>query len=408
MHLVTFSIMGASEAARTEIKNALFGSAYSRLLTECSDGRQLLSEVARVRPSAAIVVVDSLGHDGQFDLIKEMAATSPDTAIIAAALDASPTMILGSIRAGAHEFLQLPVEKSEFQTVLERVSARRHVGEADQNKNGRVIAVFSGKGGTGVSFLATNLAAAMDEPTLLVDLNLQSGDDASFLGVEPRYSIADFVTNRARLDDALITSLITSHSTNLALLAAPLEAHETEEVEPEHVTEILNLVSQRYSRVLLDLPHTFDQITIAALDIADEILLVMTLDIPGIRATKRALDVLDRLGYPRSRIHIVVNRWTKNSEVEVSKVQVHLNQNFFGFVPNDYRKVMDSINLGRPHVHTDPGSRIALEIKRIASALFTDNTNSAFAQPRKRSLRNFFNRQTSPTSLELAANMSKS
>src|ERR1051326_5794629 len=111
MHLVTFSVMGSDLAARTEIKNALFGSAYSRLLTECSDGRQLLSDVARVRPSAAIVVVDSLGHDGQFDLIKEMAATSPDTAIIAAALDASPTMILGSIRAGAHEFLQLPVDR---------------------------------------------------------------------------------------------------------------------------------------------------------------------------------------------------------------------------------------------------------------------------------------------------------
>jgi pilus assembly protein CpaE len=408
MHLVTFSVMGSSEAARTEIKNALFGSAYCRLLTECSDGRQLLLDVARVRPSAAVVVLDALGQDEQLELIKEMATVSPETAIIAASIDASPTMILGSIRAGAHEFLQLPIEKSEFQTVLERVSARRRISETDQKKEGRVIAVFSGKGGTGVSFLATNLAAAMNEPTLLVDLNLQSGDDASFLGLEPRYSIADFVTNRARLDDALMTSLITSHSTNLALLAAPFEAHETEEIEPEHVTEILHLVSQRYARVLLDLPHTFDQITIAALDIADEILLVMALDIPGIRSTKRALNVLDRLGYPRGRIHIVVNRWTKNTDVEVSKVQAHLGQKFFGLVPNDYGKVMDSINLGRPHVQTEPGSRIALEIKRIAGSLFTEGPNSTAAQPRKKSLRNFFSRQSSPTSLELAANMSKS
>ena len=408
MHLVTFSVMGASEAARTEIKNALFGSAYSRLLTECSNGRQLLSDVSRVRPSAAIVVLDALGQDEQLDLIKQMAAASPDTAIIAASLDASPAMILGSIRAGAHEFLQLPIEKSEFQTVLERVSARRRIGEIDQHKDGRVIAMFSGKGGAGVSFLATNMAAAMNEPTLLVDLNLQSGDDASFLGVEPRYSIADFVVNRARLDDALITSLITSHSPNLALLAAPSEAHETEEIEPEHVTEILHLVSQRYSRVVLDLPHTFDPITVAALDLADDILLVMAVDIPGIRSTKRALNVLDRLGYPRSRIHIVVNRWTRNSEVEIAKVQAHLTQQFFGFVPNDYVKVMDSINLGRPHVHTEPGSRIALEIKRIAAALFTDHTNSTAEQLRKRSLRNFFSRQSSATSLELAANVSKS
>ena len=408
MHLVTFSVMGTSEAARTEIKNALFGSAYSRLLTECSDGRQLLSDVARVRPNAAIVVLDALSQDEQLELVKELAVVSPDTAIIAASLDSSPTMILGSIRAGAHEFLQLPIEKSEFQTVLERVAARRRTAEKHQKTDGRVIAVFSGKGGAGVSFLATNLAAAMDEPTLLVDLNLQSGDSASFLGVEPRYSIADFVANLARLDDALMTSLITSHSANLALLAAPLETHETEEIEPEHVTDILHLVSQQYSRVVLDLPHTFDQITIAALDIADEILLVMALDIPGIRSTRRALNVLERLGYPRSRVHIVVNRWTKKTEVEMVKVQTHLNQQFFGFVPNDYVKVMDSINLGRPHVHTEPGSRIALEIKRIAASLFTDHTNSTAKQPRKRSLRNLFSRQSSPTSLELAANMSKS
>ena len=408
MHLVTFSVMGSSEQARTEIKNALYGSAYSRLLTECSDGPQLLSDVARVHPSAAVVVLDVLYHGDQLELIKELAATAPDTAIIAASADPSTTTILGSMRAGAHEFLPLPIEKDEFQTVLERISQHRHSGDATAAKDGRVIAVFSGKGGTGVSFLATNLAAAMNEPTLLVDLNLQNGEAGLLLGLEPRYSLADFVANRARMDDALMTSLITAHSANLALLAAPSEAHDKDEIEPEHVTEVLHLMSQRYSRVVLDLPHSLDPITIAALDIADEILLVMALDIPGIRSTKRAVNVLERLGYPRSRVHIVVNRWSKNTDVELQKVQAHIGQQFIGFVPNDYVKVMDSINLGRPHVHTEPGSRIALEIKRIAGSLFNDNNNSAAAQPRKRSLRNFFSRGSSSSSLELAANMSKS
>jgi pilus assembly protein CpaE len=408
MHLVTFSVIGSSEQARTEVKNALYGSAYSRLLTECSDGGQLLADVARVRPSAAIIILEAIRQDEQFELIKELAATGPDTAIIAASMDASPSTILGSIRAGAHEFLQLPIDKSEFQTVLERISQHRHTGDAGPKKDGRIIAVFSGKGGTGVSFLATNLAGAMDTSTLLVDLNLQSGDAASFLGLEPRYSLADFVANRARLDDALITSLITPHSASLALLAAPLETHETDEIEPEHVTEILHLVSQRYSNVVLDLPHTFDPITIAALDIADDILLVMAVDIPGIRSTKRALNVLERLAYPRSGIHVVVNRWSKHTDVELQRVQAHLGEQFIGFIPNDYGKVIDSINLGRPHVHTDPSSRIALEIKRIASVLSADRTNSLTVQPRKRTLRSLFTRQPAPSTLELAAHTSKS
>jgi pilus assembly protein CpaE len=358
-----------------------------------------------VRPSAAIIILDAI-QDGQMDFIREVAAH--DTAVIVASSDASPATILGSIRAGAHEFLQLPVDKSEFQTVLERISARRQSGEGGPRKDGRVIAVFSSKGGTGVSFLATNLAGAMNTPTLLIDLNLQSGDAASLLGLEPRYSLADFVTNRTRLDDALMTSLITQHSANLALLAAPLETHQTEEIEPDHVTEILHLVSQRYSRVVLDLPHTFDPVTIAALDMSDDILLVMAVDIPGIRSTKRALNVLERLGYPRSRIHVVVNRWSKHIDVELQKVQAHLGEQFIGFVPNDYGKVIDSINLGRPHVFTEPSSRIALEIKRIASVLAADNNNSLSAQPRKRSLRNLFTRQASPSTLELATNISKS
>jgi len=399
--------MGSSEAARTEIKNALFGSAYARLLTECSDGAQLVADITRVRPNAAIVVLDVSRQDEQLDFIKELAAQAGDTAIIAASLDASPATILGSIRAGVHEFLQLPIDKSEFQTVLDRVSQRRRSGEAKPKTDGRIVAVFSGKGGTGVSFMATNLAAAMGVPTLLVDLNLQSGDAASFLGIEPRYSLADFVANRARLDDALMTSLITPHSANLGLLAAPLETHETEEIEPEHVTEILHLVSQRHARVVLDLPHTFDPITIAALDMADDILLVMTIDIPGIRSTKRAIDVLERLGYPRSRIHVVVNRWSKNIDAELQRVQAHLGEQFLGFVPNDYGKVMDSINLGRPHVYTEPSSRIALEIKRIASVLGADKADTLTARPRRRSLRNLFMRQASPSTLELAANVTK-
>src|SRR5213593_3053652 len=152
MHLMTFSIIGKNQEACTEIKNALFGSANSRLLTECDDQDQLIADVLRVRPSAAIIVLEINRHEEQFSLIKQLAAAAPETAIITASLDASPSTILGSIRAGAHEFLQLPIDNSEFQTVLERISKRPVSSDAGA-KNQRVIAVFSGKGGAGVSFL---------------------------------------------------------------------------------------------------------------------------------------------------------------------------------------------------------------------------------------------------------------
>jgi pilus assembly protein CpaE len=161
------------------------------------------------------------------------------------------------------------------------------------------------------------------------------------------------------------------------------------------------LLGQRYEYIILDLPHTFDPITVAALDSVDDIFLVLTLDIPGIRSTKRALKVFDNLGYPREKIRVVVNRWSKNIDVELQKVEGHLGERLIGFVPNDYRKVMDSINLGRPLVQSDPTSKIALEIKRIA-ALLTEKSSTAFPLPRKKSLRSIFGSKNSTTELEFS------
>jgi pilus assembly protein CpaE len=202
------------------------------------------------------------------------------------------------------------------------------------------------------------------------------------------------------LDDSLINTFITPHSANLALLAAPLETHEAEDIKSEDMTEILHLLGQRYECIVLDLPHTFDPVTISALDFADDILLLLTLDIPGIRSTKRALKVFERLGYPRTKIHVVVNRWSKNTDVELQKVQAHLGEQFIGLVPNDYRKVMESINLGQPLVQTDHSSKLTVEIKRIA-ALVANGNHTAPPQARKRLLGAMFGRQDTAT-LELS------
>jgi pilus assembly protein CpaE len=402
MQPLTLILLGRSKETLKELRDALATSPQAQILSAYEQSEQMLADIVRLRPAAVVVELDAANVDKDQQLIKALTAKSPGTAIITSARNASPQMIVASMRSGAREFLQLPITKEELKTVLERTSEFCS-SNGDAQKLGRVIAIFSGKGGAGVSFFATNLAAAMDVPTLLVDLNLQAGDAASFLGVEARYSLVDFVNNRARLDDSLISSLVTKYSKNLALVAAPLEAHEAEEVRPDDVREILHLLSQRYERIVLDLPHTFDPITIAALDRADDIFLLLNLDIPGIRSTKRALTIFDRLDYPRRKIRVVANRWSKSINVELQKVQTHLGEQFVGFVPNDYPKVMDSINLGQPHVQVEPSSKISAEIKRIAT-LVTDDHQSTTPQPKKSLLGGMFGRQRStPDRLELTA-----
>lgn len=400
MQPFTFINMGRNEEDLAEIRNALVSTHRARFLSQYENHDDLLADVIRLRPSATILVLESEDGEKDFALIKKITSVSPSTAIIAAARNASPSLVLQSMRAGAQEFLEIPIAAKELETVLNRL-AELKTEAVDQN-HGRVVAVYSGKGGAGVSFFATNFAAAMDHPTLLMDLNLQAGDSASFLGIDPKYSLTDFVKNRMRLDDTLIPSLVTPHSTNLSLVAAPSEAHEAEEINADHVSEIVQILRQKFSYVILDLPHTFDPITVASFDLADDILLVLTLDIPGLRGAKRALKVFDHLGYRRDKVRVVVNRWSKSIDVELHKIEGHLGEQLIGFVPNDYRKVMDSINLGRPLIESEPASKIALEIKRIAG-LLNHNNHTPSPQPRKGLLRSVFGRNNTSTSLELSA-----
>jgi pilus assembly protein CpaE len=318
-------------------------------------------------------------------------------------------MIIGSLRAGAREFLRIPISADELRTVLDRVSdfSTKQQVEAPK-KQGRMVAVFSSKGGCGTSFIATNLAAATNAKTVLVDLNLQAGDLPLFLGVDPKYSIADMSEKRSRLDEALIGTLVTPHSKHLSLLAAPREADSADEIEPQHIFEVLQKLREHYDYVVLDPQHTFDSITLAALDQSDEIVLILTLDIPAIRSTQRALEIFDRLGYPRKKVRIVVNRWSKQIDLDLRQVEKFLGEPCVGFVPSDYQTAVSSINLGTPLVQSEPGSKIALEIRRIAQEISLGVVPLAEAKPRRAFWNSFLKKQPAPAPAQAQFNLQTS
>ena len=140
-------------------------------------------------------------------------------------------------------------------------------------------------------------------------------------------------------------------------------------LSPEHVFDVLQRLRESFEYIVLDPQHTFDSITLAALDLSDEIVLVLTLDIPAIRSTQRALEIFDRLGYPRKKIRIVVNRWSKQIDLDLRQVEKFLGEPVIGFIPSEYQTAVTSINLGQPLVKSDPSCKISMEIKRIASTL---------------------------------------
>ena len=389
-----------------DIRRAITAEQSVNLLAGGNDTEQLYEEIVRLKPDAAIIALGP-NADTAVRFIEKLNAECPNTALISAAQDASPDLILKSLRAGAREFLRIPISSEELRTVLSRVSEFCKKQEVAPKKKGRMVSVFSSKGGCGTSFIATNMAAAAATKTVLVDLNLQAGDLPLFLGLEAKYSIADMVEKRQRLDEDLINSLVTPHSANLSLLAAPREADSADEIEPQHIFEVLQKLREHYDYVVLDPQHTFDSITLAALDQSDEIILVLTLDIPAIRSTQRALEIFDRLGYPRKKVRIVVNRWSKQIDLDLRQVEKFLGEPVIGFVPSDYQTAVGSINLGTPLVQAEPTSKIALEIRRIAQHISVGVAPIDESKQRRPFWASLLKKQSAQPNFKLQASMEK-
>lgn len=401
---LTFIVLSRDAVDAKELSRALSAHAGASLLMTSDDAEQAFTETCRLRPSAVVINLNHMGEPA-LKLVQRIMNECSGTAVICASRDSSPDLILRSMRAGARDFIRLPINDDELTTVVERTAefAREHVDD-EPKKRGRVIAVFSSKGGCGTTLIATNLAMTQKNPTVLVDLNLQSGDLELLLGLKPRFSLADVVENRDRLDDALLASYITPHSKNLSLLAAPMKAESAEDIEPKHIYEVMELLRQRYDNVIVDTPHNFDSVTISALDHADQILVVLTLEIHAIRSTRRALEIFDRLGYPRKKVKLVVNRWSKNIELDQKQVEDFLGERVIAFIQSDYRAAVNSINLGQPLIASAPGSTVTADLHTLAGKLFGDTIEySAPTAGGKRPFNSLF-RKSSATMQDLGLN----
>src|SRR5688572_20349968 len=369
---LTLLLLSKDAAEGREMNRAFGAHAGVSVLMHSEDAEQVFTETKRLRPSAVVI---NLAHMGEpaLKLVQRITVECPSTAVICASRESSPDLILHSLRAGARDFIRLPINDDELNTIIDRTAEFCAQNTSDEpKKRGRAIAVFSSKGGCGCSLIATNLAMVQTTPTVLVDLNLQSGDLELLLGLKTKFSLADVVENRERLDDALLASYLTQHSKHVSLLAAPVKAESAEDIEPKHIYEIMELLRQRYDSVIIDTPHSFDAVTISALDHADQILVVLTLEIHAIRSTRRALEIFDRLGYPRRKVRLVVNRWSKNIDLDQKQVEDFLGERVIAFIQSDYRAAVNSINLGQPLIESAPGSAVTSDLHALAGKLFTD------------------------------------
>ena len=251
--------------------------------------------------------------------------------------------------------------------------ARRQVETAAHR--GRVITVFSPKGGTGKTVVSANLAAALakrdKKRTLLLDLDLQFGDSAISLGIEPVKTIYDLVVAPGELDAEKVAGYVSKHPSGLDILAAPLRPEDAELVTETKVIALLEVVRSSYDAIVVDTSPFFHGPMLATLDRTDDLLLLCGLDVPTIKNVRLSLQTLELLSFPSERIGVLLNRSNSNVGIQRAEVERALDTKIRADLPSD-RGVPLGVNRGKPVALADPGSDFSKAILDLAKGLIAE------------------------------------
>jgi len=298
----------------------------------------------------------------------------PQMGILITASDASPQVILRSMRAGAQEFLTRPVDSRELEEAIKRMASlvRRGEGAGQRRKAGKILTVFSGKGGVGVTSVATNLAVGFvqnqKKNVVMLDLNLQMGDAGLLLDLRPEYTLASTLSMTG-LDETSLKGLLTKHECGLSLLAAPEDPVEAEQISPGLLLEIISLLRGMFDYIVIDAGHAFDSRVLEVMSLADTILLVAVLDVPTVRNVRRCLELFGQLGYSTEKVKLLVNRHEKRSKVTVDDLEETVENEVFWQLPNDYKTLISAIDAGVPAVIQSPRSKISRSLSDLGDEL---------------------------------------
>jgi pilus assembly protein CpaE len=319
------------------------------------DARHAVETARNRHPNLAVI---EMGSDlaRLKAVVADLAAVSPDTLSVAAfrpelfdhEVSESATLI-EALRSGIRDFLRRPVSAVDLGQLVERLN--RHDARGPVHW-GKLVSFISNKGGVGKSTLAVNtalgLALRYPERVLLIDTSLQMGVCAAMLDLSPALTLTDTARERDRLDDLLIRQLATPHSSGLHLLAAPADAVEGAEVNDELISRVLTLSRRAYDYVVVDTFPIFDSIVMSVVDSSDLVYIVLENVVPTLLGATKLLGLLDRIGFPRERQRVVINRYARHSGcLKPMDVALKLDRDVDHVVPYN-RGLIAAANLGRP------------------------------------------------------------
>jgi pilus assembly protein CpaE len=372
---------------RENVRKLLQFEADIDVIGAAKSGREGIEFSKEQDPDVILMDINMPDMDG-IAATEEILRNQPHVQVIILSVQGDQNYMRRAMLAGARDFLTKPPMADEL------ISAIRRAGEMAQLERaktaqvqavqstagvpsaagfsltqGKVITVYSPKGGTGCTTIAVNLALALhneDTHTTLVDGNFQFGDVAVFINEQGKNTIVDLATRVNELDPEIVEGVMLKHAASgVHVLAAPSRPEHSEKVNGDQFAQLIDYLRQMYAYVVIDTTPSLSDITLSAIDKSDVIVLVTTQDIPSIKNARLFLDLLQTIGIERERIVFTMNRYDKRIAITPERIGDNLKQSVAAVIPLDEKVVVPAVNRGVPFIlenKTQPSARGILSL----------------------------------------------
>jgi len=376
-----------------------------------ASGREAIEMAARLAPDVVLMDINMPDMDG-IAATERLAAEVPATAVVMMSVQGEADYLRRSMLAGAREFLVKPFSSDELTSSIRQVYTREREklsrialqaaaaggGPASRAANpqareddepGRVVAVFGPKGGVGRTTLAVNLAVAaateLGQRTCLVDASFQFGDVGVLLNLNPKNkSIADLIPELESGDIESLDSFLISHSAGIRVLLAPPSPEMAELITPHGARRMVETLRLSHDLVVVDCMSSFNDTTLAILDLADTVLTMLSLEITSIKNIRLFLEVAEQLGYGSDKVRLVLNRADSSLGIRVADVEHSIGRRVDHTIVSDGRSVVYALNRGVPFFLSNREAQVSQDILRLASAVVGSRPVEA-GEPAKKS-----------------------